>query len=246
MNIGDVLETADRLYPNNFTIREKLGWCSDVSHTIRNEVNKRYDFIRTDADGVLDAVSKVGIDRVQSVMTKERTFPKSNVRNWSSGGIVPDDVSGEVRVVYLINSKPFRYARYNGDITIKNNFIVFGGAHDFEDGDVILVGTAKREEPYEVTASQTGESIRLIGAAIPDYSGEAVVEKKLCDALECDAPYDYMYVDYLIGKMCFYQNDFESCNQHMAQYNNKMALYQRFIKSRDSYANDANFRGYWS
>ena len=69
--------------------------------------------------------------------------------------------------------------------------------------------------------------------------------KKLCDELECCAPYDYMYVDYLIGKMCFYQNDYESCNQHMAQYNNKIALYQRFIKARESYSDDVNFHAYW-
>ena len=50
MNIGEVIQAADRLYPNNYDIREKLGWCSDVSHTIRNEVNKRYDFVRCDAD----------------------------------------------------------------------------------------------------------------------------------------------------------------------------------------------------
>ena len=228
MNIGEVIQAADRLYPNNYDIREKLGWCSDVSHTIRNEVNKRYDFVRCDADEVCGVMEEIGFDRVQSVMTKDRIFRKTNVRSWTSG--LPDDVRGEVRVVYLIDSVPFRYAEYNGDIKIKNNFIVCEGQHMFKNGDVLLVGIEGYENDFEVAVVQTGDSMQISGENLPDYSGEAVIVKKLCDELECCAPYDYMYVDYLIGKMCFYQNDYESCNQHMA---------------RESYSDDVNFHAYW-
>lgn len=243
MNIGDVINTADRLYPNSFDIREKLAWCSDVSHTIRNEVNKRYDFVRTDADNVLDVIGKIGMDRVQSVMSRERIFRKSNVRSWNNG--LPEDVYGEVRVVYLIDSKPFRFEEYNGDIKLKNNFIVCEKKHSFEVGDVLLIGIEGHENDFEVTVCEVGDSILTKGDKLPEYDGEAVIVKKLCDELECCAPYDYMYVDYLIGKMCFYQNDYESCNQHMTQYNNKIALYQRFIKAREAYSDDVKFREYW-
>jgi hypothetical protein len=209
-------------------------------------VNKRYDFVKTDAASLSEAIDKIGIDRVQSVMTRDRSYHKTNVRSWQYGsdGTVPKDVKGEVRVVYLIPAKPFRCALYSGRVTLKNGFMVFDEPHSFENGDVLIIEIPNRDT-IEAEAADVGSSIRLDGAAADDYSGEAVVTKKLCDALECEEPYDYMYVDYLIGKMCFYQNDFDSYNQHMAQYNNKIALYQRFIKARDAYSSDAEFHGYW-
>lgn len=246
MNIGGVLEKADALYPNHYSIREKLGWCSDVSHTIRNEVNKRYDFVKTTADKLIDVIDSIGIDRVQSVMTRERVFHKTNVRSWycDEKKILPEDVSGEVRVVYVIPAKPFRCAQYSGTLTVKNGFIVFDEPHSFEKGDTLIVEIPERTTA-EVTAEEIGKSVKVSSDTIENYKGEAVVTKKLCDALECEPPYDYMYVDYLIGKMCFYQNDFDASNRHMAQYNNKIALYQRFVKSRDAYSNDVNFHGFW-
>lgn len=243
MNIGDVISTADRLYPNSFDIREKLAWCSDVSHTIRNEVNKRYDFVTTDADSVIEVMNRLGADRVQSVMTADRIFRKVSARSWERG--LPPDVKGEVRVVYLVDSKPFRFAEYSGNVEMKDNFILCRDKHMFEPGDVLSVAIEGEENNFEVTVCEVSECISVTGDSLPDYGGEALIVKKLCDELECCEPYDYMYVDYLIGKMCFYQNDYESCNQHMTQYNNKIALYQRFVKAREAYPDDVHFKALW-
>lgn len=245
MNIGEVLKTADRLYPNQYDIREKLGWCTEVSCTIRNEVNKRYDFVKTTADALADTLREIGTDRVQSVMTRDRVFSKTNVRSWYCDGekTLPEDVKGEVRVVYVIPAAPLRFAQYSGRISVKNGFITFDGRHTFKKGDILIIEIPERDAA-EAEALSADKSVRIDGE-IGDYTGEAVITKKLCDELECEPPYDYMYVDYLIGKMCFYQNDFDAANRHMSQYNNKIALYQRFVKARDAYSNDVGFHGFW-
>lgn len=40
MTVDEAIKSADRLYPNRYTVEEKLRWCREVSAAIRNEIKK--------------------------------------------------------------------------------------------------------------------------------------------------------------------------------------------------------------
>ena len=48
----------------------------------------------------------------------------------------------------------------------------------------------------------------------------------------CPAPYDRMYVDYVNAQICYYQRDFDTYNQHMNLFNQRLLAYQSWLQQR--------------
>ena len=51
------------------------------------------------------------------------------------------------------------------------------------------------------------------------------------DETLCGPPYDSMYIDYVLAKICLYQRDFDTYNQFMASFNSKLDAYKRWYMS---------------
>ena len=245
MTVDEAIKSADRLYPNRYTVEEKLRWCREVSAAIRNEIKKIYDFIVTDTDGLRDVIDRVGFDRVESIITGEKTHPKTDVRSWYNDGrrMLPVDFRGKIKVVYLTVPEDYRYVTYRGDAQIREGVLVLPEKCGLETGDVIDVSYGGKDATFTIVGDEDGY---YLGDDTIDYEGEISFEKRMCEELECDSPYDMMYVDFIIGKICYYQGDYENYNQHMSQYNSKISMYKRWRKEREAYGNMQNLRGYWS
>lgn len=245
MTVEEAIRRADTLYPNRYSISEKLHWCDEVSATLRNEIKKIYDFIETDAAHLRETLDHIGFDRVESLITGKHTHPKTDVRTWYNNGntILPPSFQGTIKVVYLTKPEEYRYIKYTGDGQIQEGVLILPEPCALRTGDVIDLSYGSNEKTFSVVGNDTGY---YLGDASINYTGELSMHKRMTESLECESPYDDMYVDFILGKICYYQSDYENYNQHMAQYNSKIAMYQRWRKDREVYGNICNLRNYWS
>lgn len=245
MNLGEVIHKADGFYPNRYSLTEKLDWCYEVSSTIRSEINKQYACIQTDVPNLREVIDQIGYDYLESIISGTKTHPKTDVRTWYNNGIdiLAPDIRGTVKAVYLTMPEPYRYAEYLGNAEIIDGLFIPEEACGFRKGDMITICFDGKKQAAEIEEDISGKYRLKNWTQL--FRGELSAKKELNEPLECEAPYDYLYVDFLLGKMCYYQSDYDSYNQHMAQYNNKIMLYQKWVKMNQAYSTAANFRGIW-
>lgn len=48
-----------------------------------------------------------------------------------------------------------------------------------------------------------------------------------------NAPYDAMYIDFLLAKCCYYQRDYSAYNQHIVAFNSKLSDYANWYIERN-------------
>ena len=61
------------------------------------------------------------------------------------------------------------------------------------------------------------------------------------------APYDAMYVDFVLAKCCFYQRDYNAYNQHISAFNAKLEDYAKWYIERNMPKRDSEnkINGWW-
>ena len=74
---------------------------------------------------------------------------------------------------------------------------------------------------------------------------EADVHRILTDETVCDAPYDRMYIDYVNAQICYYQRDFDTYNQHMNLFNQRLMAYQAWLQQRRVQDKDGKIVNWW-
>ena len=47
------------------------------------------------------------------------------------------------------------------------------------------------------------------------------------------APYDVMYIDFLLAKYCYYQRDYDAYNQHIISFNSKLEDFAKWFIERN-------------
>lgn len=105
-------------------------------------------------------------------------------------------------MVYLTVPEDYRYVTYRGDAQIREGVLVLPERCSLETGDVIDVSYGGKDATFTIVGDEDGY---YLGDDTIDYEGEISFEKRMCEELECDSPYDMMYVDFIIGKICYYQ-----------------------------------------
>lgn len=63
--------------------------------------------------------------------------------------------------------------------------------------------------------------------------GYEKIKDPLSDKTVINAPYDEMYVDFLLAKCCYYQRDFNAYNQHIVAFNSKLEDYAKWFIQRN-------------
>ena len=107
MLINEVLHSVDSLYPNTYTMEEKLKWCYDVSRGIRDNILKLYQsseqVIASDGEQIL-LPGEVNFSDIESVYVNGEKVTKVDARSFLGNGMKAGDV---VKVVYKTLPKPF-------------------------------------------------------------------------------------------------------------------------------------------
>lgn len=256
MEILRAIERADMLCPNPYTLEEKLCWCDEVTAELRRNVIKCYDMIETQigSSGELVLPDDIPFERIELAFVGGQCIEKQDFRSFVQG--YPGErtgISGTLKAVYLSMPKPIRRPDIRGEFNTGDNTIEIP-AHPFIAGDKLEIAALAEQgsEPDWDTAevafvmeAQPDMIILDRDAAEAQTAARLAIRRVIEDLTEIDeAPYDSMYIEYILAKIALYQHDYTSYNAHMTQYNSLYDMLRKEYKSRDPLTKQSNFKNY--
>lgn len=262
MKIMKAIELADGFCPNPFTREEKIGWCNEVSAILRRSVKPVYETIecvaRTPEELFLP--DDIAFEDVENVFADGKPLGKVDFRTmtYMSG----DRLSGmglnfsrpvKLSVVYLTRPKPVRDIEISGEFDLSENRISMQ-ASPFILGDeveYVIVDDLSEEPEWEnpkrfYVMERNDNGITTAEDSFSPQTGAKMVMRRIIDEeTEVPAPYDNMYVEYILAKMALYQHDYSGYSAHMTQYNNLFEECRREFASRRPMNRLPHFRNFW-
>lgn len=196
------------------------------------------------------------------VLTKQdfRSFGSFKTYYKGMNGIVINNfkpTSDSIKVDYLEPYQPIRLPKYSGPVVIdKENDSFSISKCEFVQGDILVIrfdssSSASESDSesddelvltdvpllnicYDSESKQYVCDVALGTFSDPDLelSDNAVITRVVTEKTVCDAPFDSMYVDYLLAKICFFQRDINAYNQHMTSFNSRLAAYRNWLVRR--------------
>ncbi len=257
MEILRAIERADALCPNSYTLEEKLCWCDEVTAELRRNIIKVYDMIETRIGGFgeVQLPDEIPFERVEVAFVDGKRLDKQDFRSFVAGAPMPADImSGRsLRVVYLTLPEAIRRPDIRGEFNTGENYIEIE-ASPFAEGDKIelvhleelsdKVDYAKAEAAF-VMEVQPDKIILDRDVLIPQTAACLAIRRVIDDITAIDeAPYDGMYIEYILAKMAYYQHDYVGYNAHMAQYSTLFEQMRREYKTRNPLTSQSKFKNY--
>lgn len=233
MYIEDVIEQVKKLCPSEYDSAEMYLWCDEVSAMLMIEdrnvfVKERF---RPDVQGRILLPDGVKFENIISASVNGKSLRKEELSNFK----MKVASGAEVMLVYLKPYTPIRVLSYNGEAIIDrdaSNIVITDSR--FRVGDNINITVADKTKTLSVLdVKPVGDGYAL---CVPcgtiddlDESEFVKIERIVTDKTVCDAPYDSMYIDYIIAKICMYQRDFDTYNQFMTSFNSRLDAYKKWI-----------------
>lgn len=173
--------------------------------------------------------------------------------------------SGDVDVVYLKQHEPIRNVVVSGN-DVKEVISEKGVIIDrpmFRVGDMVSIAMSDgRVEETMVTGMATKyltthgtiytctfpEKVVFFAREVFNVSGQATInniKRIVTEQTVCPAPYDRMYIDYVMAQICYYQRNFSVYNQHMNLFNQRLLAYQSWLQQRRVQDKDGKFVNWW-
>lgn len=236
MKIETVIERADELYPNHYSRKTKLGWCYHLSADLAENVRKLYDLITYEAKPEGEAyLLPEGVlwEDVKSLFVDGIPFTKTDLRSFLIFGgdrefaFLSNLPKGKVEVIYKLRLLEYEDQVYEGGFMCGVDFINIPG-HKLLVGDSIKITMDSGEKTADVLEVD-GDIIKIESGILNVNPGvkQMKVELILQDETLCPAPFDEMYVQYVLSQIAYYQNDFELYNKYIATYN---VLYDEYVR----------------
>ena len=248
MLLTDAITMADTLCPNAYSLEEKLRWCDEVTAGIRRDIKKIYTTWETTVtpNEELHLPEHIAFADIDSATLNGVYLGKVDVRSLLAGKHPLSHSGGTLRLAVLKQPVPVRHHCIRGEFDLSENFIRIT-APPFEVGDTLewVALSSKEEEPdwenanscYVIDAVYDGLVVDR-DAFVPQTAAPLAIRRVIDDCTEVDeAPYDSMYVEYLLAKMALYQRDYAAYSAHMTQYN---TLYEGLRRSAQSLHHPTN------
>lgn len=234
MYIGEVIRRAQSYCPSEYDTNEMYLWCDEVSAML--SIEDRNVFVKEmmipDSNGCVLMPVGVGFENIVSVISEGKKLKKEDLRSKSTKIVS----SSPIEIIYLKPHRPIRTVTYSGNISVdkeKSQLIV--DTELFEMGDTINVeidDLSKELQVFGVIFDGKRFALEVGDVEGLPESGSGVVSRIVTDKTVCDAPYDGMYVDYVIAKICMYQRDFNTYNQFMSSFNSRLVAYKKWITNQ--------------
>ena len=235
MYIGEVIRRAQSYYPSEYDINEMYSWCDEVSAMLT--IEDRNVFIREqfmpDPDGKVVLPKGVEFENIISVNVDGKELQKADVRT----SYFPEKVS-QIEVTYLKPYPPIRIVLYMGKVEInKPESCVVIYDNKFKEGDFISLTINEVSSEFKILERKFDGERCILRVGMGDLadmsdSDNAVIKRIITDKTICDAPYDTMYIDYILAKIGMLQHDFEMYNQFMAAFNSRLKAYKKWITNQ--------------
>lgn len=247
MYIEQVINACDTFYPNPYTKEEKYFWCDELSGMLNVKYNTQYvksELFEADGRYLLpEGVSASMLDKIicGSEILKKQDFRELGVlcADTDSGCELSIPHQKSFKRLYAIYIKPYEKIRcidFEGSIEFGEDFFLID-ENILRVGDIlkITVGEDVFDDVFVLSLSNDSESGKIraevSGALFETGVKNCRIERKVMEKTIAPPPYDSMYIDYVLSKICYFQNDFAACNNHMLLFNSKLADYDKWLKS---------------
>lgn len=246
MYINDVIRRVRDCKPNEYENAELYYFCDEVSAMLSVEDRQAFKecIIPISSDGTFLLPCGVRFENIQSVMYGGIELEKSDLRSFGARAVKCDSQpitsASSVSVVYTVPYSPIRLPKYKGTVTSdKDTGTLIIDHCDFIPGDSLVLecdGTVTEGIPLldiDYMADSNTFSLTVSPQSIKDIpDGEhtnATLTRTVTEQTVCDAPFDSMYIDYLLAKISLYQGDNKSCNQYMTMFNSRLLAYKEWL-----------------
>ena len=241
MRIVEAIEQADELYPNNYSQEEKLRWCYELTVMLYEKFKKCYRALEFEGGEGFVLPSYIMGEDIEGVFVNGVPVDKVDDRSF-------EDIclsQGHVKVVYKVRPEPYNVQKYDGNYKIIGNKITIPGSW-FATGDLLKI--TRGENIYHLYVMEVqGDTYSFNTASIGEDGDEVPleIEEILTAETPMLPPYDSMYIDYILGKVAFYQNDMEEYNKQMTSFNSKLNDYALWYKQTNPVEDGLRFRNKW-
>ncbi len=235
--IRDVIERVKTYYPSEYDESEMYPWCDEVSSMIAIEDKCVYAeaHLTAGADGAVVLPPDVEFHNIVSVRSGNKELKKTNLKRMSRGE-VNTGTSGDISIVYLVPYKPVRAVKYKGTAKCNGDTLAIQ-VNPFIQGDTLKMETAEGEKLITVVdvkfipESEYPYGITVGVGQLEGVEGEVnlTLTREVTEKTLCHAPYDTMYIDYLMGKIALYQRDYQMYSQFMTSFNSRLDAYKRWL-----------------
>lgn len=258
MKIMELIQSCDALFPNEFTLEEKLLWCDELGALLSREHTEKTKLIAASLkDGAFVLPRGLGlldIDRVVlgEMLIKKSDAPRHGICFFQEGDFVTVYGTNMSLDVKFLCKSPYekirRAALFGTTFLAEENKIKLKECPFFK-GDTISIKSGEDTHTRVVgDIKKTSEGFFLeLDNGLP-IQGENCgdIKRVITDETVCQAPFDMMYYDFINAKICFYQRDYDSYNAHMALFNSRLEDYDRYIIKNKPILCDTRVTNWWS
>ncbi len=222
MTIENLLDMVDTIAPNSCSRKQKLYWYNQCESIICEKARKSYRYIETyGAGSVIKLPDGYSSEDIEVIYIDGKIADKLDFR---SGITQTSGKERKIGVVLKEHHNEIKLNQYEGDIYFNGEEITMED-HNFNVGDKLLI-----ESPVF-----TGE-VTVMG-----ISGDKLFTNQIFDVNDCNgkaekcldievmarAPYDKLYIDYILAQMDYYNKDYEGYNNNSFLFNELLEEYIR-------------------
>lgn len=238
MKIAEAIEQADALYPNSYTRAEKLGWAYELTAMVAEKYKKQYGSLVLHGSAI-ELPPSILEEDIEGLYVDGVWYDKVDARSFDT----LQEQDAEVKVIYKLRPAPYAEPVFTGSYPVQGNRIQIPDTA-FSVGDCLRITQGQTEAEYSIMEAQ--DDTYWMKEDFPFQGDTALTIQVLVTAnTPMPAPYDSMYVDFLLGRIAYYQNDYEEQNKHMAQFNAKLTDYAYWYKQTNPIKTGITFRSMW-
>lgn len=273
MFINDVIRNVQDLYPSEYDLGEMYMWCNEVSSMLLIEDRNVFKSVTlpVSEDGTFLLPEGVTMEYVEYITAGNLVLNKKDMRSYGGRKIYirglngferknPDIPTQTVTVEYLEPYRPIRLSKYRGAVEFDADEGTFyipvcefvpgdiltiqidAGSDDGQDLDKVpLLGVDYDADRSKYVCTVPAETFETL---IQDTDDDTLITRIITERTVCDPPYDSMYIDYVLAKICYFQRDMSAYNQHMTAFNSRLDAYKRWLMGRMP-SDDSTFKNWW-
>lgn len=228
MLIAEAIERCDALFPNALGYDEKLAVCYELSCRIRREAKRVFSslvFAPGEAICLPDGATAADVVTV---------IADGRVLRRSSDLFLPEVAAGRTEVIFRTVPAPYHTYLYEGEAVADGNRLYLPDTEGISAGSVITVTGGENDGYHGTVAEVEEDALTLTEAFSHDGTEEVTVTVYPPYRCECPPPYDSMYVEYLIGRTLYWQENFGAAREYLAAAERHFAAYAVYEREHDA------------
>ncbi len=215
MTIEKIFEMVNELAPNNCTEKQKLYWYNQCESIIAGRAMKRYRYIETMLrGGVVKLPDGYCSEDIESIYINGKKVDKLDFRSGFGKKNITEPM--KIGVVLKEHHREVEIKEFSGEMLFDESTVTMNG-HPFVSGDEIKISCPLFEG--RVTVLGTSGDIVYISRNCGTGRTEGSVQTTLNIDVALNAPYDRLYIDYIMAQMDYYNKDFEGYNNSSYMFN---------------------------